>query len=421
MKLPSRPFHAVLLAVLVCSLLFAGAPATSAQCFGPDNLDFGPCCAQAAANLPQFPKAALPGMGICWNTCSVAGTQDVRVDWTLPRLAGCGQYDTLLTMTDSGSGAVLLSGKLNLDYTRTWYETDLAGNQVQVWRFAAKADLSFVPGGATPPCAVPPCVAPSGGQPTAFYYGYVDYTNCDVATPWENVLVLYHACDRFIHSPGLSDRPGVFHPASSYGIVAPHSTIQPFVPANIIAPGGPLIGEGTRDVDTSTTPPQLCLVEDPVISGAMTPLGAGCVCTMSTFPNHQTLRKFSGTTACVNAAGIPGGWASLDIAFPTLPWKHMVTTSIGRWSSPFVYPGQEIAWVDEGLFVHLDPCHGDFIELKYGGSTYEGWTPLLPIPVVVEAFTDIADNWSAPLGGPYSTPILGSIHPTEHLIYVNEP
>jgi hypothetical protein len=415
-----QPFRLVGLAVLVCSLMIAGAPVASAQCFGPDNLDSGPCCTQVIPNLPQFPAAQIPGMGICWNACSVAGTQDVRVDWTLPRLTGCGQYDTLLTVSDSGSGTTLVSGKLTLDYTRTWEETDTAGIQTQVWRFTAKADLSFSPG-VVPPCTVPTCIAPAGGQPTAFYYGYVDYMACDVTIPFENVLVLYHACDRFIHSPGLSDRPGVFHPGSSYGIVAPHSTLQPFVPANVIAPGGPLIGEGMRDIDTSTPPPTLCLAEDPLVSGNMTPLGAGCVCTLTTFPNHQTLRKFSGTTACVNAAGVPGGWASLDIAFPTLPWKHMISTSIGRWANPNIYPGQEACWVDEGLFVQLDPCHGDFIELKYGGSTKDGWTPLLPIPVVIDGFTDIADNWSAPLGGPYPTPILGSIRPTEHLIYVNLP
>ncbi|MHC4846345.1 MAG: hypothetical protein ACYTCU_09305, partial [Planctomycetota bacterium] len=414
MKSLPQSFRLVGLALLVCTLMIAGAPAAPAQCFGPDNLDSGPCCTSVFPNLPQFPAMQVPGMGICWNNCSVAGTQNLRVDWTLPRLVACGQYDTALTVSDAGSGVSLMFGKLQLDYTRTWDESDTAGIQTQVWRFAAKADLSLVPG-VPPPCTVPTCLPPPGSQPTAYYYGYVDYTSCSAAGPWEAVLVLYHACDRFIHSPGLSDRPGVFHPNSAFGIVAPHSALQPFVPADIFAPGGPLVGEGARTLDTSTPPPQLCLAEDPVVSGAMTPLGAGCVCTLSTFPNHQTLRKFSGTNACIGATGVPGGWASLDIAFPTLPWKHMVSTSIGRWSNPNVYPGQEACWVDEGLFVHLDPCKGDFIELKYGGSTADGWTPLLPVPVPVNSFTDIADNWSAPLGGPYPTPILGSIQTTERL------
>jgi hypothetical protein len=408
------------LVVLVCSLFVGVAPTASAQCFGPDNLDIGPCCAQTVANLPQFPNAALPGLGICWNACSVSGTQNLRVDWSTPRNPSCGEYDTLLTVSDS-AGATLMFGKLTMDYTRTWIESDPSGLQHQVWRFAAKADLIFTPGGALPPCTVPACIAPVGGQPTAFFYGYVDYTACAAGTPFENVLVLYHACDRFIHAPGLSDRPGAFHPAGSYAIVAPHSPVQPFLPFNQIASGGPLIGEGTRDIDTSVPQPAPCLVEDPVVAGNMSPLGAGCVCTFTTLPKQQTLRNFSGTNSCVNAAGIQGGWASLDVAFPTLPWKHMVTSSIGRWTSPFAYPGQESAWVDEGLFVHQDPCHGDFVEVKYGGSTRDGWTPLLPFPVLLTNFTDIADNYTAPLFGPYPGPAVGSIHRTEHLIYVNEP
>ncbi len=36
-------------------------------------------------------------------------------------------------------------------------------------------------------------------------------------------------------------------------------------------------------------------------------------------------------------------------------------------------------------------------------------------------FTDLADNYTAPLSGPFPLPALGSIRPTEHLIYVNEP
>ena len=82
--------------------------------------------------------------------------------------------------------------------------------------------------------------------------------------------------------------------------------ILPFIPVNAVASGGPLIGEGARDIDITSPPPQLCLAEDPVISGNMQVLGAGCVCTLSTFPNHQTLRKFSGTTLCLNTAGVPG-------------------------------------------------------------------------------------------------------------------
>ena len=86
-----------------------------------------------------------------------------------------------------------------------------------------------------------------------------------------------------------------------------------------------------------------------------------------------------------------------------------------------VYPGLEAAWADEGLFIRQDACTGDFVELKYGASTDKGWPVLLPIPVIVSKFTDLADNYSAPLSGPYPLPINGHVMPTDHLVYVNEP
>jgi hypothetical protein len=307
-----------------------------------------------------------------------------------------------------------------LDYTRTWDEIDPSGLAAQVWRFTAKADLSFLTPGTPPFCPTPGCIIPNGPYQTAFFYGYVDYVACTSSGAWENVLVLYHACDRFIHAPGLSDKPGSFHPGISYAIVAPHSAAQPFIPFNMIAPGGPVLGEATRTVN-GTTPPATCFVEDHVLQAALTPLGAGCVCTLSTWPKQQTLRQFSGQTNCTNTAGVPGGWVSLNVSWPTLPWFHMVSTSLGCWANPVVYPGDECVWVDEGLFVRRDACSGDFVELKYGATTRYGWQTLLPIPVIVQTFTDLADNYSAPVGGPYPTPILGSVRPTDHLIYVNQP
>ncbi|MHC5212805.1 MAG: hypothetical protein ACYTG2_19010 [Planctomycetota bacterium] len=407
--------------VLTIVLLVFAAPVASGQCFGPDGLDLGGCCAPVQANLPNFPSVSMPGLGICWDSCSVAGTNDLSVDWLGLAQGACGRYQTLVTVSDTTTGVPILTGTLVLDYTRTWLETDPAGNTIQVWRFLAKGDLQVAATGVTPTCPVPPCILPSGPWQTAFFYGYLDYAVCDPTTGYENALVLYHACDRFIHAPGLSDKPGTFHPENSYAIVAPHSAAQPFVPSNAIAPGGLLMGEAVRTANNPAIPPTLCTVEDRIVDGGMVPLGAGCVCTLSTFPKQQTVREFFGKTNCVNAAGVPGGWTSLAIAFPTLPWLHMVTTSIGGWGNPFSYPGQELAWVDEGLFVHQDPCVGDFIELKYGASTRFGWDVLLPTPVVVNIFTDLADNWSAPLSGPYPGPVLGSVQLTDRLIYVNLP
>ena len=406
-----------LAAGLLGALLFT-APRTDAQCFGPDMLDLGPCCGVVTPNLPAFPQAVLPSLGICWNSCNLLGTQDLRVVWSPPSQVACGEYIAQLSVIDNGSGATLLSGLMVLDYTRTWIETDPSGATTQVWRFVAKVDLSSTTGGGTSPCVNPNCTLPAGPYPTAFYYGYVDYASCSAAGPWQNTLVLYHACDRFIHMPGLSDKPGSFHPGRSFAIVAPHSTVQPFVPANAIASSGPLFGEATR----SELPGALvCLVEDPVVAGGLTKLGAGCICSFSATPKQQTVRELKGQTACPTATGVPAGFASVDLGFPTFPWLHMVSTSIGFWSNPSVYPGKESCWVEEGVFAVQDACTGDFAEIKYGASTRQGWAVSLPIPVVVDDFTDLADNYTAPLFGPYPGPFVGSVYPTEHLLYVNVP
>ncbi|MHC5210446.1 MAG: hypothetical protein ACYTG2_07005 [Planctomycetota bacterium] len=403
----------VLAVVLVVGLVAATAPTTSAQCFGPDQLDIGPCCAPVLPNLPPFPPVNIGGLGICWDDCLDIAQEDLRITWSPPAQISCDEYISQLTVEDA-AGIPLLSGTMFLEYTRTWDEFDTTGSQVQVWRFVVKADISPVTGGVFNPCVMPTCMPPVGPHPTAYYYGYMDYMGCAAAGPWENALVLKHMCDAFVHQPIFSDRPGVFHPTSSYAIVAPHSTLQPFVPGNNPAPGGPLISEATRS--KAPTPIGQCLVEDRVMFGDLTPLGAGCLCPLMSFPNQMTVREFSGVTAC------GGAWVSLNILWPSpLPWYHLVTTSIGRWTNPAVYPGEEFAWVDEGLFIHQDACTGDFVELKYGGTTAKGWPAVLHNGITTQNFTDLADNYSAPVSGPHPLPLYGSVMPTEHLIYVNVP
>jgi hypothetical protein len=407
--------------VLALALAVHTTP-VSAQCFGPDQLDLGACCGPVVPVLPAFPSISLPGLGLSWGQCTLNQQRTLKVGWTTPAPGPtCTEFTSVLTVSDGGSGAPLLTGIMTLDYTRTWIENDPAGTAIQVWRFTVKADLSNLSLPPGPLVPVPSCLTPFGPHNTAFFYGYMDYANCTAAGGFENALVLYHAADRFIHTPGFSSKPGVFHPSSSYAIVAPHTAVQPFIPVPIIAGGGPLLGEAVRDLRVPGVPLGLCITEDKLLQGAMTKLGAGCLNVMATNPKQQTLRQFGGTTNCVNTAGLNGSWTSLNINFPTLPWFHMVTTSIGTWSSPNVYPGKEATWVDEGLFVHSDPCNGDFIELKYGGSTEFGFHANLPVGAVVTKFTDIVDNYSAPLAGPYSTPIFGQVMPSEHLIYVNEP
>ena len=407
--------RALLLAFVAVLALFAVASTLPAQCFGPDNLN-GPCCTPTVPTLPPFPGVTLPALGICYQGC-VVGTQNaLTVVWAPPVQPFCGQYQTPLTVIDNASGTVILTGLLILDYTRTWDEVDPTGVGHQVWRFTAKVDLSS-PGTSTALiCPKPNCITPIGPHPTAFYYGYVDYAGCTAAGPWENVLVLFHNCDNFMHRPGLSDKPGVFHPANTFAIVAPHSAAQPFAPGNMIAPLNPVRGEAVRRTDTVSPPPSVCWTEDKVNQAQFIFNGAGCLNIMAGFPKQQTLRQFNGTTGCPTG----GQWVSLNVNFPVFPWFHMVSTSIGQWTNPLVYPGPESAWVDEGFFVHRDPCTGFFVDQKYGASTYGGWGAFTAAVGAVKGFTDLADNYSAPVGGPYPSPVLGSVRPTARLIYVNQ-
>ena len=81
--------------------------------------------------------------------------------------------------TSTTSSVPLLSGLLQMDYTRTWEEVDPTGALIQVWRFVVKVDLSGVAGVPPSACVTPSCVSPVGPHTTAFYYGYLDFASCN--------------------------------------------------------------------------------------------------------------------------------------------------------------------------------------------------------------------------------------------------
>ncbi len=398
--------------------LAGGEASAQVPCTGPDNLWGWNCCQLIPATLPNFTQATLPGLGICWTNCQPQTLNQIKVDWTPPFQVQCSEYLTKLTVTDINTTLPIMQGSMVLDYTRTWTEVDPAGNLVQVWRFAAKADLSPVLVGIVPPCPAPSCLPPFGNQNTAFFYGYVDYaTNCSSGIT-QNVCVLYHACDFFIHNPALSSAGGVYHPKQSYAIVAPHSTAQPFSVVKSPSGSGPLIGEGTRDL--SNFPGGPCVANDGIVQGQLNLLGGACLCPLSAAPKQHQFRTFSGTTNCPTFAGTQGNFQALNIGFPTsLPWFYLTTTNIGVWTNPNVYPGKENAWVDEGLFLRQTGCAGDVISVEYGGSTKNGWSILHP--VLLTACIDIADNYTAPLFGPYTFPILGNVMQTDRVTFTFTP
>lgn len=386
-------------------------------CSGPDNLaPTGACCQLTTPNLPNFGPVSLPGLGICFQSCAVSAQNNIKVALSAPSLIQCQEYVSLLTVTDTGSGLTLLTGKLHMVYTRTWDEIDPSGGFHQVWRFAVKADLSA--SATSPPlCPIPRCLPPFSTQPTAFFYGYMDYTSLCGTIISENSLVLMHQADFFIHKPGFSSRPGQFHPNECYAIVAPHSTAQPFIPSINPVAQGPMFFGATREV--ANIPGGLCFENNPLQSGQIANLGGACLCPPSAFPMQHRFRSFQGSLLCPSTAGTPSYFQAISVSFPTLPWFNLVTTSVGRWSNPNIFPGQEVAFVDEGLFIQDDGCSSQWVSIQYGGSTRFGWQ--IAHPVLLQSSTDLADNYTAPLTGPYTFPIFGNIQNTDRLIYEDGP
>ena len=393
----------------------------NAQCFGPDNLS-GPCWQPTAVNLPAFPDVHMPGKGICWDNCNPSSEVCTDLDITMPIPVSCDQFTAELTVSDCLTGAVELRGKLILDYTRTWNEFDpvIAGGQYQVWRFVAKVDLETPPGIASG-CPIPTCLGPT---PSAFFYGYMDYAlNCSTGQ-FESALVLFHGCDAFQHDPVLSDRPGAFHPGTSYAIVGPDTSANPFVVAALPATGGAITAEAIR----LAAKPSLggCVNEERIQQGVIQPIGQGCTCTFALAPAQVTARHMAGTGTCVSPVSGPSSFLSLTIG--GLPWIETITTSIGTWTTGASYPGPEQVWVDEGIFLFTDGCAAAagapslFGDLMYGASTSQGYFVLGGDDgggALTDRFTDLASNLAHTVGTPLSFPILGSVRPTDHLIYVN--
>ena len=412
-------------AAAVATLAALAAPA-QAQCFGPDNLS-GPCWSPRDLLVPQFPAIQLPGLGICWEKCNPTKQECLVVGMTTPVPSACGQY-TALVSADTCSGIPALLGDAVLDYTRTWSEATPDGELLQVWRFALKVDMRLTAPAGITLCPVPPCLFT---HDTAFFYGYVDYAlRCDSTAPiFQHAVVLYHACDDFIHRPGLSDRPGTFHPEASYAIVAPHTSANPFDPTiQMPATGGPLVAEAVRNVGPAGGA-FTCIAEERIVAGDKLPLLSGCACPLGFNAFQQTAVRFKGLGACPSPTSAGSSFTSLNF-WPKLPWFEMITTSIGCWTTDASYPGKECAYVDEGLFLYEDSCVtaggnlASFVEVHYGGSTKEGYVvlPVGPIgPTLTQNFTDIASNFSVSLADPVALPILGSVRPTRHLIYVNTP
>jgi hypothetical protein len=393
------------------SLALVGA-AASAQCLVPDNLN-GPCCAPVVANLPVFPPVTLPGIGICWVNCTPTQTC-TQVTLGMPQQIACAQYSIPFEVRDC-AGNLLLISKLHADYTRTWEEFPIAGAPpIQVWRFTIKADMNAGPAPVPLGCPVPTCL---GAHPSAFYYGYLDYAQtCQPGGGFEAAVALYHGCDKFQHDPLLSDKPGVFHPGTSYAVVAPSTPANPFIPALSPAPAGPVFAEALRNVPP-TTAAATCIAEEPIVQGVVQFLAQACACPFAFVPPQVTARHIQALTACNSSIN------SLNL-FPAFPWFEVMSTSLGSWTTAASYPGPERIWADEGIFLHQDTCDTPgaltlFGEIKYGATTLGGYPAVDFAGQALNKFTDLVNNYAVKVGAPIVGPFVGSVYPSRHLAYLN--
>lgn len=386
-------------------------PSLTAQaCFGPDGLD-GPCCTFVTEDLPTFPDLSMQGSALPWQDCMPLPKLGVAMSLGGPQQLACGSYVSPFSVT-TAAGIVVASGELELTYSRTWDEISPAGQVHQVWRFLIMGNLDVAPTPVPQP-AIPP-VSP------AFYHGYIDYAlpcNAPLVT-WRHAMVLFHNCDDFLHRPGLSANPGVFHPDRTFAFVSPDTAAQPF-DHTVIAPpmSGPVMMGALRDPSPAAI--AACTTRDRVAQGALDPIVEGCACPLTVnLPPRNVATRMSAFGVC------GGGTLSLDTSALGFPWLHLISTSIGRWTNGAVFPGEEGALVYEGPVVWQEGCTNQrFAELHYGAATQQGWTRVSPLPVLLpQNMLDMRSNWSIPIPGPVALPIVGAVFPSpfrRHVLFLD--
>lgn len=413
-----------LLLTSVLSLTFTSAAWAQGGCFIPDNLD-GACCAQVGVNLPVLPPFSLPGSAIAWDTCNLAGEVCANLSLQAPQPSGvCGQLQATLRLQDC-QGNTLLQGQALLDYARTWIEQGVvptpagpANVDFQVYRFLVKVDL------ASPLAAVQPSIAVPADltlNPTAFYYGYVDYARVCQTGQFKQALMLFHGSDFLIHYPGISSGVGGANPLRSHALVAPDTALQPFIPAPSVVAAGVFAEDSVRSVGNPAAP--ACRTEEDLFAGGTyQPLAFGCINPPALGPIQTAAIAMQGQSNCGS------GFQSLNL-FGLTPWFETISNSIGQWVGLGEYPGPERVRADEGLFQYRDGCQaagpgaGISLEIFYGAETLGGFPSQLVEPgavvVPVGHFVDLVSNWRRPAGAPLMLPAIGKVMQSFHVISAN--
>jgi hypothetical protein len=395
------------LSSIVGSLVLQGL--ASAQCPLPDLLDGGPCCTLATPDLPELPNFSQNALDICWRDCNVEAVIPCTASWRLvpiiPIGAGpCWSPHLKLELRD-GAGVLKWRGTLRRQYSRTWLETDDAGNLLQVWRFLLNGDLSPTAAAGPIPCPVPPC-APAHGNRVRFT-GYLDYAQDCGTDVFEEAWMLTHSCDFIDHHPGFP-RAGAFHPERAYTFVGPAAG---FVPGPVqpieVAAGSPF-----EDVRRLNLPPLTATCEyEERITFSINPFQQFCLCGQSATPQYS-LASLSLNGTCGTSVISPG--------VPFLP--GFLSMGIGMWTIPAVYPGVERLRWNTGGYDYVDPCAaiGDH-EVFFGVTTLGGYPAiqlLTPGPGVALplCFVDQANSLRAD-----GTTLMNEPYVSDHILNLNHP
>ena len=355
-----RAPHARIVAAAATALLsLAFSPDAAAQCLTPDGLDGGACCTVATVVAPRAPNFQQESLSICWRDCDIESIGTIKAVWSSPTPGeNCKNYAKRLRLKGPG-GVVEWNGRMKFRYSRTWAETDVAGNERQVWRYLVNGDLRPTAAAGVAPCPVPPCTAPNGNK--VRYTGYVDYALDCAGGLQEFAWMLTHACDLIDHAPGFP-RAGVFHPDRTYTFVGPAAG---FVVTPLLTPES---GSGTLEAVRRIgrlpgTTTDFCEFEERG-QNVLTLINEFCLCGPAAGLTQFALSDLSITGSCGTTVTTLGG--------PFLP--GFMSQAIGAWTDPTVFPGKEELRWNCGGYAYGDPCIGIVRdEVFFGVTTNGGW------------------------------------------------
>lgn len=345
--------------LVVCIGFACFTPVATAQCVVPDKLDGGNCCTTTQPNYPTPDPFNQNSLQICWRDCDVESFGNCRAEWgaVSSTLGNCKRIRQRLKLKDA-AGVTKWKGVLNVQYSRTWLETDAAGNDLQVWRYLVNGDLRPKAAAGLTPCPVPPCAAANGNR--VRFTGYLDYAKDCGTNIKQRAWMLTHGCDVIDHAPGFP-RAGFFHPNRSYTIVGPAAgfAIGPIQP---IAAGGTTL-EGVRRVNLGGAGVAASCEFEEQIDCGLQPQQSLCICGFPTASPQWAIADLGLGGFCGTTIFSPGG--------PFLP--GYISMGIGAWTDPGRYPGTESLRWSSGGYDYFDPCIGSTRqEVFFGVTTLRG-------------------------------------------------